>query len=82
MLSLVLCLCVQVRRFSHAQLRREGRRNARAGEVSPGEARGAVAAFDAAVAAGDGAVRGPDGSMLDEAVVRSARRLLAEVDGE
>lgn len=39
-------------------------------------ARAVVAAFDAGVAGGRGVQVGDDGSMLDEAVVRSARRLL------
>ncbi len=39
-------------------------------------ARAIVSAFDAAVADGHGAARAPDGSMIDEAVVRSARRTL------
>ena len=39
-------------------------------------ARELVELFDRAVAAGDGAIVGPDGKMVDEAVVRSARRLL------
>lgn len=40
------------------------------------QAQAVVDAFDAAVADGRGIVVGPDGSMVDEAVVRSARRLL------
>jgi citrate lyase subunit beta / citryl-CoA lyase len=39
-------------------------------------ARELVELFDRSVAAGDGAVVGPDGRMVDEAVVRHARRLL------
>ena len=41
-------------------------------------ARQVVELFDAALARGDGAIVGPDGRMLDEAVVRSARRLLGD----
>ena len=39
-------------------------------------AREVVAAFDRAIAAGEGVTVGPDGRMIDEAVVRRARRLL------
>ncbi len=35
-----------------------------------------IAAYDAAVAAGSGVLIGPDGRMVDEAVVRQARRLV------
>ena len=35
-----------------------------------------IAAYDAAVAAGSGVLLGPDGRMVDEAVVRQARRLV------
>jgi len=41
-------------------------------------AREMVRAFDEAMAAGTGVWRGPDGIMVDEAVVRAARRLLDE----
>lgn len=40
-------------------------------------AQGVVAAYHAAVALGDGAMVDPDGRMLDEAMVRSARGVLA-----
>ncbi len=39
-------------------------------------ARALIDEFDAAIAAGRGVVVGTDGTMIDEAVVRSARRLL------
>jgi citrate lyase subunit beta/citryl-CoA lyase len=39
-------------------------------------ARALIAAYDAAVAGGSGVLIGPDGRMVDEAVVRQARRLL------
>ncbi len=39
-------------------------------------ARTLIAAYEAAVAAGSGVLLGPDGRMVDEAVVRQARRLL------
>lgn len=39
-------------------------------------ARALIAAYDAAVAAGSGVLLGPDGRMVDEAVVRQARRLV------
>ena len=39
-------------------------------------ARTLIAAYDAAVAAGSGVLIGPDGRMVDEAVVRQARRLV------
>ncbi len=42
------------------------------------QARELVALFDAALARGEGATTGPDGRMVDEAVVRRARRLLAD----
>lgn len=45
-----------------------------------GSARAIVEAFDRAVADGRGVVVGPDGRMLDEAVVRSARRILEMSD--
>lgn len=45
-------------------------------EAALAEARGLVAALDAATEAGEGVVVGPDGRMVDEAVVRRARRLL------
>ena len=41
-------------------------------------ARQVVEMFDAALARGEGAIVGPDGRMVDEAVVRSARRLLGD----
>ena len=40
-------------------------------------ARAVLAAFDDALGRGDGAVTAPDGSMLDEAVARTARDILA-----
>jgi citrate lyase subunit beta/citryl-CoA lyase len=40
------------------------------------DARRAIALYDAAVAEGVGAISGADGAMVDEAVVRRARRLL------
>ena len=39
-------------------------------------ARALIAAYDAAVAGGSGVLIGPDGRMVDEAVVRQARRLV------
>lgn len=39
-------------------------------------ARGTLAAFDEAVARGDGVLRDGDGNLLDEAIVRSARRTM------
>lgn len=44
---------------------------------SVGKARALVQRFDAALAAGRGVILGEDGRMVDEAVVRQARRLLA-----
>jgi citrate lyase subunit beta/citryl-CoA lyase len=41
-----------------------------------GAAQALIAAYDAAVAAGSGVLLGPDGRMVDEAVVRQARRLV------
>ena len=39
-------------------------------------ARRTLELFEQALESGDGALRGPDGNMLDEAIVRSARRTL------
>lgn len=41
------------------------------------QARALIAAFDRAVESGSGVVRGPQGQMVDEAVVRAARLLVA-----
>ncbi|MFD1827383.1 MULTISPECIES: HpcH/HpaI aldolase/citrate lyase family protein [Mumia] len=46
-------------------------------EESLGQARALVALFDQAVAEGRGVVVGPDGRMVDEAVVRRARSVIA-----
>jgi citrate lyase subunit beta/citryl-CoA lyase len=51
------------------------------GEEEVAAARALVAAFDAALAAGRGIIADDEGRMIDEAVVRRARRLLDGVDG-
>ena len=47
-------------------------------EVEVQNARDLVRAFDEAATGGTGVWRGPEGTMVDEAVVRAARRLLEE----